>query len=301
MRALFVLSLVGCLALPHAATQGRGARTRPAAERAIAPASGHAIPERPAEAPGGTAFVRRLAGLARGEREAAIVSEVLRGNVPSFLRRLQPVTLRGRVDGKPVGATVWAMPDYLAVGSDTDFVRVPLSFNGAIVIARAFGMALPTRKIVDAVYAQASLRLRPQTMTPGPRMTSPSYFLVHNQRIESQIAGRRPGVLVAGHKKDLVITNRLARQRTPRVAIYGWHRGPGDPIQPLSTVHGAAYADYSHGVRLIAGVMTVNGIERPVIDVLLDAHVAALISLEGTIRLPAGMLPGERPAGGQTR
>jgi hypothetical protein len=31
-----------------------------------------------------------------------------------------------------------------------------------------------------------------------------------------------------------------------RVAIYGWQRAGGTPIQPLSNVDGAGYADYSH-------------------------------------------------------
>jgi hypothetical protein len=68
-------------------------------------------------------------------------------------------------------------------------------------------------------------------------------------------------VLLAGHKKDLVLANRLSSNRG-RVAIYGWHRGNGDPIQPLSTVHGEYYADYSHGIRLVSRTAYVNG--RPV-------------------------------------
>ena len=33
-----------------------------------------------------------------------------------------------------------------------------------------------------------------------------------------------------------------------RVAIYGWHRPDGRPIQPLSTVHGFRYADRNNFV-----------------------------------------------------
>lgn len=245
----------------------------------------HTIPDRPADAVGGAAFVRRIVGRPRAEREAAIVAEVLRGNVPEFLRQLRPVTLQRHSSSGLVRATVWVMPDYLAVGSDDDFVRVPVDFYSAVTIARAFGMSLPTRKIVDAVYTQAALRLRPQPMTPGATMGSATYFEAHHRRIESQRASRAFGYLTAGHKKDLVITNRLARQRSPRVAIYGWHRGPGDPIQPLSTVHGATYADYSHGLRLIAGVVVVNGVQRATLEALQDTRLASILSLEGPIRL----------------
>ena len=37
------------------------------------------------------------------------------------------------------------------------------------------------------------------------------------------------GRVVSGHKKDVVITNRLLRNPA-RAAIYGWHRLDGDPI-----------------------------------------------------------------------
>ncbi len=62
----------------------------------------------------------------------------------------------------------------------------------------------------------------------------------------------------AGHKKDVVITNRLTREQG-RIAIYGWHQPTGIPIQPLSTVHGAGYADYSHGIRLVSDVVLIDG------------------------------------------
>jgi hypothetical protein len=75
---------------------------------------------------------------------------------------------------------------------------------------------------------------------------------------QAQVAG---GVLLAGHKKDLVLTRKLAT-RPNRVAIYGWHQLSGEPIQPVSTVHVAEYADYSHGVRLIWGHGLVYVTER---------------------------------------
>jgi hypothetical protein len=89
-------------------------------------------------------------------------------------------------------------------------------------------------------------------------------------------------MLMAGQKKDLVVSNRLWR-KTGRVAIYGWHRGNGTPIQPLSTVHGARYADYSHGVRLVSAVAFVNGQARSIFDILEDPRLAGIVSDEGPI------------------
>ena len=59
--------------------------------------------------------------------------------------------------GKEHTAAIDVMPDYLTVGSDTDFVRVPTTPMTAARIADAFGCARPTRKVVDAVYAAAAV------------------------------------------------------------------------------------------------------------------------------------------------
>ncbi|RMF92749.1 MAG: hypothetical protein D6736_02855, partial [Nitrospinota bacterium] len=82
-----------------------------------------------------------------------------------FLRRLTPVHLSYTPPGrKPLQATIWVMPDYLAIGSDADFLRIPLSYPAAITIANTFGFVLPTCKMVDAIYRQAAVHLRPQPL-----------------------------------------------------------------------------------------------------------------------------------------
>jgi hypothetical protein len=90
-------------------------------------------------------------------------------------------------------------------------------------------------------------------------MSSFQYFSRNNSLVQSQLQASqwKPGMLVAGHKKDVVQSLRLI-QKPKAVAIYGWHKSSHDPIQPLSTVHGAEYADYSHGVRYISNVVEVN-------------------------------------------
>jgi hypothetical protein len=113
-------------------------------------------------------------------------------------------------------------------------------------------------------------------------MTSPEYLLRHNRTIESQLAGRPRGLLLSGHKKDLVLTNRLTR-RARRVAIYGWEYADGTPIQPLSTVHDGRYADYSHGVRLVSTTAYVDGKPRSLTDLLEDPQLAELLSDEGPV------------------
>lgn len=257
------------------------------------------IPPRPDDAPGGSEIMARIWNLRGAERDAAILQELGRGNVPDFLRHLKPVRLT--VDDRRRGkheAIVCVMPDYLAVGSDEDFVRVPMGFNAAVSAARRLGFTLPTRKMVDAIYQQSSVRLTPWPMTPGPQMVSTHYFMAHNATIERQRSGHVLGELVSGHKKDLILTKRLLTRRG-RVAIYGWHQRTGQPIQPLSTVHGARYADYSHGVRLISTTGVYDGAPRRVYDLLRDPALASVLTNEGTIRDAArimGVEPRSMPA-----
>lgn len=243
------------------------------------------VPQRRDSAPTGAEFSRLIATLQGAEREQAIKHEILRGNLPSFLRRLKPVYLTHPFeDGEVCTATVFVMPDYLAVGSDQDYLLVPMDLFTALDIAARLGFVLPTKKLVDAIYDQSEVRLTPQPMPAGPQMRSTDYYLRHNRLIARQrlSLGWTPGVLVSGHKKDVVITPRLTRNAS-RLAIYGWHRSSGLPIQPLSTLHGASYADYSHGIRLISETVLIDGEPRSFYDVLADPRLSWLLSDEGAM------------------
>jgi hypothetical protein len=238
------------------------------------------IPPRSPDALTGSQFAEYIANLDRHEREGAILDQLLKGNLPGFLRKLVPVILNA--------ATIFVMPEYLAIGSDSDFLRIPMSLPTAKAVADRFRFVLPTKKIVDGIYNQSAYRFVPQPLPAGPEMTSTKYYRLHNTMIDSQSRSRAfpQGVLIAGHKKDLVLTNRL--MRIPgRIAIYGWHRAPGMPIQPLSTVHGANYADYSHGIRLVAGMALMGGVPRSVDEVLRDPQLAMALSDEGKINIAA--------------
>ncbi|MEO6437462.1 MAG: hypothetical protein ABIP55_17090 [Tepidisphaeraceae bacterium] len=241
-----------------------------AASRATSRASG--IPARPSNAMGGKAFLETIADLPPKAREAAIVQEVTRGNIPDFLRKF--CTIRSG------NANYEVMPDYLAIGSDDDFVRIPMTPQSAMAIAQAFGCALPTRKMVNDIYAQAEVKLEPRSMTE--RREAVRTFVEHNGIIESQRGGKGLGLLVAGHKKDVAISNRL-KEKPNRVAIYGWHKPDGKPIQPLYVGHVDWYVDYSHGIRLVKDVVKIDGKDRAIEEVLKDATLCTLLSDEGPI------------------
>ncbi len=245
-----------------------------------------AIPSRSSTAPDGSTFARRVEGLSEKDREDAIETELMAGNVPSFLRRLMPVSLGAQLpDGQTVNVTICVLPDYLAVGSDPDFLMVPMRLATALKVAGRYGFTLPTAKMVDAIYEQALAHLVPQPLPAGDQMRSTDYYWHHTQIVREQQTelGVMPGTLTAGDKKDLVITNRLW-SNLARVAIYGWHRLDHKPIQPLSTVHGAHYADYSHGVRLISDVVYIDGKPSSIFDVLANTQLARALSSEGPIQ-----------------
>jgi len=238
------------------------------------------IPPRLPNALTGSQFVEFVAGMDRKERERAILDQLVQGNLPQFLTKLVPVELKSRT----ATAKIFVMPEYLAIGSDQDFLRVPMNLHTAVSIADRWGFVLPTRKMVDAIYDQCAFRFIPQPLPAGPQMTSTAYYRMHNTLIGEQARARNfpAGVLVAGHKKDVVLSHRLTRI-PGRIAIYGWHRAPGMPIQPLSTVHGAGYADYSHGIRLVGAQAFVGGRMRPVREILENSALAMALSDEGAI------------------
>ncbi len=274
---LFILSLqfvTGCasfLDFFKSSTAGQSSRS--------------AFPPRAANAITGSQFIKNTASLSADARDQAIYMELSKGNIPSFLRIAKPVRTSHVINGKSVQGVVYVLPDYLCIGSDRDFIRIPMTPIVAQKLADQFGFILPTRKLVDAIYQQADIKLPPSPMPAGPLMVTNNYYSRHQTTIESQLAGRSHTKLLAGHKKDIVITNRL-NGLPHRVAIYGWHRLNGVAIQPLSLVHGNHYADYSHGVRMIQSVMLVGSYKMFVSDVLKNAKYAGLVSDEGAIANP---------------
>ncbi|MFT3827349.1 MAG: hypothetical protein QM731_25700 [Chitinophagaceae bacterium] len=215
------------------------------------------VPIAPVNAVSGTAFYKKIIPLTREERERIAVQEILSGNVPSFLKRFVPIsTSITDSTGKIIEAVYFVSPDYLSVGNDDDFARIPLTPMAAQQVADAWQCFLPTRKIVNDIYRQATVKPEPVPMFSY--RDSAITFWQHHLIIEGQRKNRKG--LIAGIKKDVVISGKSSRDaKADRVAIYGWHMPDGKPIQPLYTGHVNWYVDYSHGIRLIWHNIKVNG------------------------------------------
>ena len=240
-----------------------------------------AFPARPADAPIGSKFQEQIATLPRQEREAAVLCEITRGNIPEFLRRLKPIRIEATDDTgvKHVGS-YFVMCDYLAIGTDEDFFRVPITPQTATAIADTVDGSLITAKVSDDVFAASELKLDPKPLTKN--RDSVSAFWQHHRIIEEQLHDKPRGALITGIKKDVVLSNRL-REKPHKVAIYGWHHPDGRPIQSLYVGHVDWYVDYSHGVRLMSNQMLVDGQSWKVADVLKDAQLHRLLSDEGPL------------------
>jgi hypothetical protein len=144
------------------------------------------VPARADGALTGSQFVERARHVSGPQRDALVRSELLAGNVPAFLRRLEAVTVRG--NGTEV--TICVLPDYLALGSDRDFVFVPMGLEAALEVASRYGFVLPTRRLVNAIYEESTVKLKPQPLPAGDQMGSTGYLVHHNQMIGEQRVAR---------------------------------------------------------------------------------------------------------------
>lgn len=232
------------------------------------------LPSRAPDALSGSEIAAAVSSLSLREREDRLFAEVASGNIPNFLRTFKAVPFTNDLGA----AVVYVAPDYLAVGCDTNFLRVPLTPMTAQGLADLTGCTLPTVELVDAIWRAANTRLAPQPLPPDATMTEVNAFVRHQARVQLQLKDRTHSGLIAGHKKDVVMAGVL----TNRVAIYGWHQLDGRPIQPLYRKHLATWVDYSHGVRLISRQAQLNG--RPVgIEKLLSAASAYATNWPGDV------------------
>jgi len=258
------------------------------------------VPPRPSGALSGSEFVNLIWSIPQDQREEQIYSQVVSGNIPDFMRQLNAVTATSNIGGNNYTATYFVIPEYLAVGSDSNYFLTPMTPLLAQRICNALNSVLPTKKMVDQIYSSALCKLRPQTIPPTPQMTTVPVFSQHNDSVKSlriPVLNQYPfGTLVGGTKKDVIISNRIYQNLNPNtpkpVVIYGWHQLNGQPIQPVYNGHGETYADYSHGIRLVLDSVVVNGESKTFTQLLADPVLCILVSDEGTILKPYYTLSG---------
>jgi len=246
------------------------------------------IPPRSALSSGGAEFMNKIKSMEFSERETAIYHEFITGNIPDFYREL--VTIEASFkdnNGNPRKIQYRVMPDYLAIGCDTNFCRVPMGPITAQRIADFYGMTMPTSKLVDNIYKNAEIKLAPITYYPvGNENEKVEKFILHNEAIQQQFndANGVLGQLTGGIKKDVIISNKLSdTSRNHHVIIYGWHQLNGKAIQPIYNGHIDSYVDYSHGVRLLDSQILVDGENKSIHQILRNPELYKILSNENGI------------------
>lgn len=273
MKATIVILLL-CLS---AATRGQTLKTRP----------------RKADALSGSAFAKSISdtALSLKQREKIIFKTIKSGNIPDFYRKLSVIQDSAMINDIKIKITYFAIPDFLAIGTDSDYFYCPMTPAMAQRVAHKLKCSLPTRKMSDQIYRAAVVKMVPQPIPPSAAMTTVPVFIKHNELVKLQrdsLLQQFPlGSLTAGDKKDIIISNRIYNDTSAyHVVIYGWHRPGGKAIQPLYARHLSTWADYSHGVRLIQKQVWVNAKKISIKKVLRSPELCVLLSDEGVIRKP---------------
>jgi hypothetical protein len=262
---------------------GESIYARYIADTTIMPIRRFNIPMRKADAEWGSSFMKRIAPLSREEREEEIFKALSAGNIPEFLRT--SITMEAEfvdAEGTTHRVQYELMPDYLSVGDDSDFCRIPMNPHTAQRLASLYGASLLTSKLSDHIHARATVKLAPFFYAPvGNANETVLKFMEHNTRIEKQkaAAGAENGQLIAGIKKDVILSTSMA-ERPDRVVIYGWHKKDGNPIQPVYSGHIDWYVDYSHGIRFINNQILIDGNPYLLTEVLKDPVLYKLFSDE---------------------
>lgn len=208
-------------------------------------------------------------------------SDYLRAVESALLANATPATQRWvPVQTQASGHTgtffVQALP--LVIGTDAEMFHPALPVALAQRVADRLGAMLPTRKMVDLVHAQATVRVPFRAYT-SDRSAVPT-FVSSSREIEARRAGRTG--LVSDYGKDYVLSN-WRRNHPDKIAIYGAWDGSGARVQPLAVPHAIGYYDYSQHARLVRRDAVVDGRSVMLADALANPALAPLFSDEGTI------------------
>lgn len=239
------------------------------------------IPHRDSGAATGSQFIAANMALTGNTREQNILNEFLHGNMPDFMRIFVPITVSSGNDS----ISYLVLPDVLCIGSNEDYVRIPMCPRTAKTIGDKYDCTLPTKKMAQDIWKAAINKISPHPHGPpyDASMFSTQRYQWHNGIIQYQINNTQPLGILTGHKKDVIIDKQLLTNRG-KVGIFGWFQLDGTAIQgplPNCTAHDINYVDYSHSVRLIAQDVVVNGHNARFYDVLKDPTLYKLISEQG--------------------
>jgi len=229
-----------------------------------------------------TNILKNLLNTSNSSRETYIGNSLAGEALPAFLGHLKSITV---VSGNHT-LVYQVMPDYLCLGEDTDYIHIPMTPTTAISWMHNHNFSLPTKTMVEQIYKQSEVKIKPITWNAMYDKAVQKYnrdsthaYIEQSKRIQGLFAAtNKPlGTSIAGHKKDVVLSNALLKHKN-NVAIYGWYNKDGTVIQDLNaSSHSVNYVDYSHGLRMVSNVCVLDGVETTLQAIWNDPELCKLI------------------------
>ena len=229
-----------------------------------------------------TNILKNLLNTSNSSRETYIGNSLAGEDLPAFLGHLKSIAV---VSDKHT-LVYRVMPDYLCLGEDTDYIHIPMTPTAAIGWMHKHNFSLPTKTMVDQIYKQSEVKIKPITWNAMYDKAVQKYnrdsthaYIEQSKRIQGLFAAtNKPlGTSIAGHKKDVVLSNALLKHKK-NVAIYGWYNKDGTVIQDLNaSSHSVNYVDYSHGLRMVSNVCVLDGVETTLQAIWDDPELCKLI------------------------
>ena len=226
---------------------------------------------------GSTSLFTQLPPDIGAERENALYAMYQAGQFPGWLRRWVEV----RVASARNMGSFFVLPDFLCVGTDTDYLYTPMGALNAERVLSLFDAALPTQKMVDDVYTSSRCQVAQPWGPPyDASMMRTQRWPIQTSKIRRQMGehGAQPGDLVEGHCKNVIVSPRVMLANGVRLGYYGFFCTSGVPYQHDDLAHGVSYCDYSHGIRGVYNRVVVNGAWLALSDALQDTRYADLLS-----------------------
>ncbi|HWP09447.1 MAG TPA: hypothetical protein VNN72_27085, partial [Polyangiaceae bacterium] len=217
------------------------------------------------------------------EREELLVQAVAQGAYDPPEWTTVTTTFKGR------RAEIQVSTDALTILG----VRIDVTADGAQRIADLLGTVLPTPRIVQLIWEQATVRIDPCTLPADEKMATTARMIEHSECVDDQLGGRKG--LVANEGKHWVLTNRVAGN-SKLAANYGWFVKGRPPIQTVGTHHDTGHTDYSQTMRLVKPTLRVDGREVSMQRVGRSPELWGLVSDEGPLLVWRASRPDAAPS-----
>jgi hypothetical protein len=210
-------------------------------------------------------------------RHRLVLEQIAEQNMPDSWDDWVTVTVTGR---KGAVVEFEVSPHGLRIGTDQDWVEVPLDGPHSAAAAEILGVRLATAWMVDEIYdaarsegrvvhyfaaTQIANSLGYADWNPnapdGEKMRSPEFFEQRSLLLRKWLREHEvdDSTLASGYFKS-VVPPIDGVTRKGGLEMIGGHDSIGEPIQPLSGgFHVRTFFDYSQNIRFVKALLRVDG------------------------------------------